>query len=72
MIRDLYFIHQSIKNSLYSEEVQKIKKNNIKKNSKEIDDSLIIYEKSESLHPIIKANYQIFRDYIMKIKGVNA
>jgi hypothetical protein len=71
LIRDLFFIHQSIKNSTYSEEIKKTKKNNIKKISQDIHDGLISYEKNESLNPIIRTNLQIFKEYINKIKGAN-
>jgi len=71
LIRDLFYIHQSIKNSSYSEEIKKNKKNNIKKISQDIHDGLISYEKNESLHPITRTNLQIFKEYINKIKGAN-
>ncbi len=71
LIRDLFFIHQSIKNSTYSEDVKKNKKNNIKKISQEIHDGIVSYEKNESLNPIIKTNLQNFKEYINKIKGSN-
>jgi len=71
LIRDLFFIHQSIKNSTYSDDVKKNKKNNIKKISQEIHDGILNYEKNESLNPIIKTNLQNFKEYINKIKGSN-
>jgi hypothetical protein len=67
----MFFIHQSIKNSNYSEDSKRNKKNNIRKSSQEIHDKVAAFDKIEFLSPVVRTNLQICKDYIIKIRGAN-
>jgi hypothetical protein len=69
LVRDIFYIHNSIKNSNYPEDVKRMKKNNVKELSQEINERILRYSRAENLSSVVKSNLEILKFYIDKIKG---
>lgn len=70
IVRDVFFIYSSIKNSQYAEEVKRIKKRNAKTIMLEIDEKIKNW-KIENNSPVVKFNLEMLKKYISVHKGQN-
>jgi hypothetical protein len=68
LLRDLIYINNNLRNSTYSEDIKRGKKNNIKKLTAQTEDKMQKIENDESTTPVMKTNFQVYKSSLNKLK----